>query len=234
MLTVATAPAMAFQLIVHGRCHTGMKNFWIFCIATVFLACESNDISLKSNPINSTIIIEAREELGPDTRRLTLFCKTGKTYPCINFPILTEWTKDESAVEVTFTAVGETVVCLTAIGPATTLVDLDGLSNGEYAIEVNNANLKNKGTLKVTDISLLFDKKNGIDFVRSNTKRVPDNTYWGTIGYHDESSSTLVDEFVQKFSDAGAVFSAQTPGHYFSGRGFYPTQGDGKAGQDRI
>jgi len=109
------------------------------------------------------------------------------------------------------------MICLTALGPATTQLDLITVANGEYGIELNNANLKNIGTLKITetDISLLFGQKNGIDFVRPNTKRVPNKTYWGTIGYHVQSSSTLADEFIQKFADAGAIFSKQPPGHYF-------------------
>ncbi len=135
----------------------------------------------------------------------------------MNFPLLTDKQVDENSSRITFTSVGETIICLTALGPATTTIDLNSVSNGEYEIELNNANLKNKGTLKVTDtdISLQFGQKNGIDFVRENTKRVPAKTYWGTIGYHVQSSSTLVDEFIQKFSDAGAVFTKQSPGQYF-------------------
>lgn len=194
-----------------------MRRFLTFCVGALLLSCEDNDVRVKSNPIDSKIIIEAREALEPNSRRLTFFCKTEKIYPCVNFPLLTEKEINENSFKITFTSVGETMLCMTALGPATTLLDLNALSYGEYDIELNNASLKNKGTLKVTDtdISLLFGRKNGIDFVRLNTKRVPDKTYWGTIGYHVQSSSTLADEFIQKFADAGAIFSYQMPGHYF-------------------
>jgi hypothetical protein len=194
-----------------------MRKLFTLFFLTLLISCEDDDLGLKSNPIDSKIIIETIEILEPNSRRLTLSCKTAKIYPCINFPILTEQQTIDNSIKIDFTSIGESILCFTALGPARTIVDLNSLPNGEYSIELNNARLKNKGTLKLTDtdISLVFGIKNGIDIERANTKRVPVNTYWGTIGYHVESSSTLVDEFIQKFTDIGAVFSKQSPGHYF-------------------
>lgn len=194
-----------------------MNKLLALCFVTVLMSCEDNDLGLKSNPIDSKIIIETREILQPNSRQLTLSCKTEKIYPCMNFPILTEQQSIDNSIKIDFTSIGESILCFTALGPARTVVDLNSLPNGEYTIELNNARLKNKGTLKLTDtdISLIFGIKNGIDFERTNTKRVPNKTYWGTIGYHVESSTTLVDEFIEKFTDLGAVFNKQSPGHYF-------------------
>lgn len=194
-----------------------MRRYSILYLLLLFASCENNDLGLKTNAIDSKIIIEAREVLEPDSRRLALLCRTEKIYPCINFLILTEQQTTDDLIKIDFTSVEESDFCFTALGPAGTVVDLNSLPNGEYSIELNNAALKNKGTLKLTDtdISLIFAVKNGIDFQRTNTKRVPDKTYWGTIGYHKASSSILVDEFIQKFKDIGAVFSKQSPGHYF-------------------
>ncbi|WP_158858601.1 hypothetical protein [Lunatibacter salilacus] len=194
-----------------------MKKIQTLCLLTLLFSCEDDDSGLNLNPINSNIIIEVREVLAPNSRELTLFCQTERSYPCINFPILTENQQDGNSINITFTSVEETDFCFTALGPATTSIDLHTLPNGEYEIELNNQSLKNTGTLFVTetDISLQFGSTNGIEFVRETTKRVPENTYWGAIGFHVEASSTLVEEFVQKFKDAGAVFNIQSPGHYF-------------------
>ena len=194
-----------------------MNRLLTFCLLTLLISCDDNHLGSKSNPMDSKIIIETREVLESNARRLTLFCKTEEIYPCENFPILTERQTDENSIKINFKSIEETIVCLTGLGPATALIDLNSLPTGEYDIELNNANLKNSGVLKITDtdISLIFDIKNGIDFVRTNTKRVPDKTYWATIGYHVQSSSALVDEFIQKFEDVGAIFSEQSPGHYF-------------------
>jgi hypothetical protein len=194
-----------------------MKRFLALYCLILLISCEDPDLGLKSNPIDSKIIIEPREVLEPNSRRLTLSCATERIYPCINFPIITEQQIVGNSIKIDFTSVEESMVCLTALGPARTVVDLNALPNGEYTLELNNAQLKNKGTLKLTDtdISLIFGIRNGIDFERINTKRVPQKTYWGTIGYHVQSSSTKADEFIQKFEDLGAVFNKQSPGHYF-------------------
>lgn len=187
-------------------------------IQGIFLSsCKSNDAGLKSNPIDSPIIIEVREVLEPDSRRLTFFCKTERIYPCSNFPVLSNVRRDANSVSIDFTAVGQTGICLTSLGPATTLLDLNTIANGYYELDLNNANLKNKGTLIVTEseITLLFLLKHGIEFVRETTKRVPSKTYWGTIGYSTLSSAVLAAEFLQKLSDNGAHFNKQAPGHYF-------------------
>lgn len=193
-----------------------MKRLLTFCFLPFLISCQNNDLDLKSNPIDSKIIIEAREVLEANSRRLTLFSKTERIYPCENYPLLAKKEVEGNSLKITFTSVLETDFCFTALGPATSVIDLDEISNGEYEIEINNANLKNKGILKITDldISILFNQKNGIEFVRQNIKRVSENTYWGSIGYHQSSTSALVEEFIQKFEEAGAKFNKQLPGHY--------------------
>lgn len=194
-----------------------MGRFFILLTVVLLSSCEYNDIGLRSGPINSRIIIETQEILEPKSRRLTFFCATDSLYTCANFFLITEKEIEEKSLKVTFTSVGISDFCLHAYGPATTSVDFSTLPKGEYSIQFNIKNLQNKGTLKVTntDISLLFGQKDRIEFVRETTKRVPDKTYWVTIGYHEESSSILIDEFIQKFADAGAVFDKQSPGHYY-------------------
>src|SRR5687767_5486917 len=133
----------------------GMKKLLNFGIAALLVACEDVDSGSK---LELKIKIETIEVLETTLRRLTFLFKKKKIYPCVNIPILTEKKIEETSFEITFTSIGETSVCLTAIGPATASVDLNTLRNGEYEIELNNAHLKNKGTLKVTDteIALLF------------------------------------------------------------------------------
>jgi hypothetical protein len=108
-------------------------------------------------------------------------------------------------------------ICLTELGPAQVTVDLGALPHGVYALELNTDNAGNKGTLRVSEsqITLAFDHEDGIEIVRPTTMRVPENTYWGKIGYHEESSSDLVDAFLEKLAAAGAEFNKQTPGHYY-------------------
>src|SRR5690606_23994594 len=108
--------------------------------------------------------------------------------------------------------------CFTAIGPATTTIGLGDIGNGEYELELNNGALKNKGRLIVTDTDVILDfmGQGGIEIVRQTTKRVPTNTYWGTVGYHTEESNDRVNAFLEQLkSIEGVVFNLQNPGEYF-------------------
>lgn len=188
----------------------------IWCLL-VIMACDNVYDDLKNNPIDSKIFIETREVLGLESRSLTFYCRTEKSYPCINYPLAFSLNKTGDRYEMTFTDVIETDMCFTAIGPATANVDLNTVSNGVYNFDINNVNLRNKGTLEISDseINLHFSKQNGIEIIRAKTFRVPNNTFWGTIGYHTANSEKLVAEFLQKLKDEGALFSKQKPGHYF-------------------
>lgn len=196
-----------------------MKNAFNLVVLGLILlgACDNNNEDLRNDPIDSKIFIETREVLGSNSRSLTFYCRTEKSYPCINYPLAFSLNKTIGRYEMTFTDVIETDMCFTAIGPATATVNLTTVPNGVYNFEINNVNLRNKGTLEISDseINLHFSKQNGIEIVREKTLRVPDKTFWGTIGYHTANSERLVAEFLQKLKDEGALFSKQKPGHYF-------------------
>lgn len=185
-------------------------------MAVVLLtSCADDDTGLKLSPIDSKIIVELRETLSPASRSLGFFCRTEKIYPCANFPLTAEQ-RFGDRIEITFTTVAKPEICLTALGPATTVIDFDTPQKGSYGIDLNNDRLMNSGTLTVSDTSLtlLFHNAHGIEIARTTTMRVPPHTYWGYIGYHTASSSTQVGEFLGKFADRGAMFNKQRPGHY--------------------
>jgi hypothetical protein len=190
---------------------------FIIIIALTSIACESEDL-LEENSIDSNIQITPQESVRDSSLQLGLSCKTEKIYPCINYSILTEVNFNEDLVKVNFIRVPEINICLTAPGPATTIIDLSDISNGEYSLELNNGSLKNNGHLKITDteIVLEFNSGNGIEIVRHSTKIIPSNTYWGTVGYHTENNIDRVNEFLDllKAKDEVTNFNNQIPGIY--------------------
>ena len=194
-----------------------MKKIITLIFVIILNSCDNDGDNLRSNPIDSNITIEFRELLGTDSRQLSFFCQTGKIYPCINYPILTEQNFENDILDITFTKVIETDICLTAIGPATTNVFLPSLVNGTYEIALNNSKLANKGKLEISNdkVDVIFENEKGIIIKRQSTRRVPLNTYWGTIGYHSATTINKVNDFLQKASELGVDFSYQKPGHYF-------------------
>jgi hypothetical protein len=193
------------------------KTFLLLGLAILMMNCQ-NDSLLEKNDIDSKIQITPLEIPGTGSPVLGLSCKTEKIYPCFNYPILTNTSFGENKISVTFISVPDIEICLTALGPASAFIDLNNVPNGTYEIELNNGNLKNKGKLIITDteITLNFKHQVGIDILRNTTKRTPPNTYWGTVGYHTESTSDKVNEFLNilKNMDGVTAFNNQSPGVY--------------------
>lgn len=189
----------------------------LLCSLLGLIACEGDP--LERNAIDSTIeIVPGEFYLASAIPQLALACKTERIYPCMNYPIHFEQSFVDGKLSITFTHIPELDICLTALGPATIQIDLSTLPNGEYELELNNAALKNSGTLKITDteITLDFKRQNGIEIVRETAKRIPTNTYWGAIGYHTELTNDKVDEFLNalKNIDGVVAFNNQIPGVY--------------------
>lgn len=193
-----------------------MKYLSLAISILLFVSCRKEG-EKDSNPVDSKIFIAFRETLDNDSRKLSLLCRTEKSYPCINFPLLSNQDFKSGPLDITFTGVGETELCLTAIGPASTQISLPALGNGTYDLHLNNGKLLNSGKIVISNdkVDLLFANPKGIEIVRSSTQRVPANTYWGTIGYHVQATAPKVNEFLQKAAALGAEFNKQSPGHHF-------------------
>lgn len=206
-----------------------MKKLLVYVFAILLVACNKN-LAIEENPaensnlIDSKIRILAKEYL--NTKKLVLYCATEKVYPCINYQIQSNTSFNESnKVSITFTDVPEMDVCATAIGPATTEIDLSTLSNGQYTLELNNAGVKNEGLLKISDTEIVLDFKNQktIEIIKPTTKRVPAKTYWGTIGYASVSSENAVNQFIEKLKNIDVKLNKQQPGYYY----YYQIDNDG-------
>ena len=193
-----------------------MKRNYLLILLLYLFACEEND-SGALNPIGSNIKIETREVLEAGARRLTFYCATEKIYECSNYQISTETKSDEGSYNILFKSVEIGPICFTSLGPAVSFIDLGEIPGGNYSLIVRNGALLSKGKLVVSkgEIVLDFPKLNGIEIISPVTRRVPENTYWGTIGYSTQASATLVNDFIQTLSDNGAVFAKQVPGNYF-------------------
>lgn len=207
-----------------------MKKLALFLTMLSFIACNKQKVDLGNNPIDSNIKIELREVLDTTGRKLNLVCYTEKIYPCVNYALLTRENFESNPWDVTFTSVKEPEFCLTALGPASVVVSLPTLENGTYPIGLNNGNLFNNGQLVITndELKLNVSQPKGISIIRSSTRRVPQNTWWGTIGYHTAATESKVSEFLQKATTLGAQFNKQTPGHYF----YYQVDNNGDAMAD--
>ena len=199
-------------------CLPYMKTLLHLFLLFIFLAaCEPSSLEPAQAPLETKILIQPKEELKDGKRSIVLLNKTEKIYPCINFSIWTDQAFTDRSFKITFTGVEEENICATALGPATSSVDLGSIPNGDYYIELNNGNIKNKGLLSVTnrEVELVFAQQNGIEIVVPKLMRVPENSYWGIVGYHNQDAAGLVNEFVNELKALGAEFNKQNSGDYW-------------------
>lgn len=193
------------------------KSFILLSLTASLIACDNDTLPVDAY-VDSRIEVVPLEYPVAGATQLGLRCRTEKTYPCSNYSIVTELTYSENKISATFVGIHEMDICLTALGPASTVIDLSDVSNGEYELELNNGVLKNHGRLIISDSEIILDfqLQRGIEIIRKTTKRIPDHTYWGTVGYHSESSLARVNEFLRRLKRIQDVvaFNDQIPGEY--------------------
>jgi hypothetical protein len=62
----------------------------LMLVPVLLIACEYNEQFITTSPVDSKIIIETQELLVPDAKNVAFHCRTEKSYPCSNYPLLTE------------------------------------------------------------------------------------------------------------------------------------------------
>lgn len=98
----------------------------------MLLACNDdiNDYSIyiKSDSISSGLIFYPKEEYAQENSipKLFILFETKETFPCINFNIQTTTFKRNNELIIRFEKITGTNICLTAIGPASTLIEIPG------------------------------------------------------------------------------------------------------------
>jgi hypothetical protein len=179
---------------------------------------SEKDLQNEDNDISIRMI----ETIDGAKRTLQFFCLTKEVYPCINYQISTTYNQTEDKINVTFGDVIRSEICLTAIGPAQSSIDLGTLNNGDYQLNINSS----EGKLVVSDESytITFSENEQFEIVNSPLMRIPANTIWGTVGYHEISTSALVRTFIDSLQQLGAVEQKYKQGHY----GEYEIDEDGQ------
>ena len=166
--------------------------------------------------VDSMINIRVMATIEGASRNLQFYCSTAKIYPCCNYPILVEKTQSLNNIDIAFNGVLETEFCLTAIGPATAIVNLGELSNGTYNLNLFNGDRKCTGELIVTSDSYEVNFAEDGTFLFTNTplNKTPEHTIWGMIGYHELGTLPLVQSFLAELMDLGAEKKSYNPGYY--------------------
>ncbi|MDR2969608.1 MAG: hypothetical protein LBV32_08400 [Tannerellaceae bacterium] len=165
--------------------------------------------------IDSKIHINLVEDYKTAPRTFRLHCATEKAYSSGSNPIIVAKELSASMIDLSFKGVAE--IGMTAdIGPARAYIDLGALAEGTYTLNLYNGDVKQTATLIVTaeSYSIEMADNDTFGFKHKQLNRIPDNTIWGYVAYHQASTSTLVESFLNDLTGAGAVKKAYRPGYY--------------------
>ena len=213
-----------------------MKRILLALIAILFLlnGCEylGSDPTPPPAPVDGLInvsIIEAYEDynkIGYPSFYLRMF--TEKDYPCFNYKILSDI--KISGPEINVSVMGVSLpgnICLTALGPATSLDKLS-LSEGDYKLIINDNQVISAYNVSVTKSYISFDKTaSGSTIVKSKLRwRYPDNSFvymCGTLTQDSVICNDFLDTVKSKislseftFPDSGAIpYASVSQGHYY-------------------
>lgn len=194
-----------------------MKQYFvlILLVALGINSCKKSDTALTST-FNENLKIKMSETVDSTKRTLFLNCFTEKIYECSNYGIQSTFVLTNDKITINFIQIVVPSICLTSLGPASTVIKLDGLANKIYEIELNFGATKISGQLNVSANSFkaTLPTQTKVQFVNPDLGRVPNNTIYGTIHYHVASTITTVQKFIDSLQFYGATSTLYPQGDY--------------------
>jgi hypothetical protein len=191
------------------------KAIFLLIIFLSSISCEKTP-NYEYQLIESDILIRMSEELGNPIRSFKFGLQTDKAYPCINYSLITNSTTTDDKISVEVFGINAPTVCLTAIGPASSAIPVTSIQNKTYDIEFKIGTNISTGKLICTSNEFKL-QMNDLLQIKINgpvLKRVPVNTIWGTVGYHNSTSIDEVNKFINSIKAAGASEVTLEDGNY--------------------
>lgn len=171
---------------------------------------------MNTNLLSSDIVIKMNEELGNPTRSFKLSLWTDKSYPCMNYSIITNSEATTNKITVDILGIYAPDMCLTAFGPATSAIPVSNIQNKSYDIEFKIGSNISTGKLVCTsnEFNLQMDDLLQIKIDGPILKRIPNNIIWGIVGYHNSTSIDKVNDFINSIKAVGALDVNLANGNY--------------------
>lgn len=183
-----------------------------------FQSCKKTETLPISDDIlnGDNIKIRMSEIVDSTNRTLLLHCFTEKVYECANYGIQATHTLTKDKITINFIKIIAPNICLTSFAPAATSIKFDELESKNYEIEFNFGSTKIAGQLNVSTGSFraMLPAQMKVQFVNPDIRRVPNNTIYGTIGYHSTSTVATVQSFIDALQLCGAVPALYSQGDY--------------------
>ncbi len=194
-----------------------MKRTVLTCfLAISLLACDDPAELDSVNTLGTDVRFSMAEYLEPGQRTLSFKFLTVDEYPCINYRIASELRREGSSITVSLREIQGADVCLEAVAPAASFLDLGELTPGEYTITIEvGTSIVNSGTLLVTDeaVELLLGQPEGLIIPTPRMLRVPEDIIWGTVRASAEHAG-VSGQLMQRLRSLGAASKILPEGDY--------------------
>ena len=184
----------------------------------LLFSCDDTAESELVNTLGTDVQFSMAEYFEPGQRTLSFKFLTQKDFPCINYRIKSEYRMEGETIVVSLSEVEGADVCLEAIAPASSFLDVGELATGEHpmVIEVGEA-LVNTGTLTVTDeaFELVMNEEQGLVIETPRMSRIPDGVIWGTV-YASEPNAVggATQDVLNQLQGLGATTPLLAEGDY--------------------
>ena len=184
----------------------------------LLFSCDDAAEPESVNTLGTDVLFSMAEYFEPGQRTLSFKFLTQKDFPCINYRIKSDYRIEGQSLAISLSDVEGADVCLEAIAPASSFLDLGELATGDYPviIKVGDA-LTNTGTLTVTDesFSLVMNEEKGLIIQTPRLLRVPKGVIWGSV-YASEPGTVgnATQDFLNRLQSLGASQKMLTEGDY--------------------
>lgn len=129
------------------------KILYISLLSILILSCNKSDQA----DIDSNILIELSEFNG----KQYINAETERDYNCL-FPIIYTDKVKGSSIKIDFRSINEDGPCLTAIGPASALIELKNLTKDKYEIKFKLNGKVTKGRLHTNPFEITLDDNGNV------------------------------------------------------------------------
>ena len=185
-----------------------MKKYTlIFLLSIITFSCNSDDNDLTDNDeytryltgnlISSDINFMTEEIYNNRTTQtpsLKLKLITSEIFPCVNYGISTTEFTNGNELIIRFNQILEPEVCLTAIGPAVSYIDLPINTD---KITFINGNIIDRYSIEINQekISITFIENNFTSSLYNITFRIPENSFAYVCGTNTNNTN-IYDDFL--------------------------------------
>lgn len=188
-------------------------------LAALFLfSCDDAPELEPVNTLGTDVQFSMAEYFEPGARTLSFKFLTQKDFPCINYRIQSEYRREGQEIHISLSDVEGADVCLEAIAPASTFLDLGELANGDYPMVIQvGESLVNTGTLTVSDeaFGLTMNEEQGLIVTTPRVLRIPEGVIWGQASHTSEATGAGVGQYlVSRLQEVGATPQRLPEGNY--------------------